>query len=66
MDYKIDFVKQLYDACNTFSELKIKQGKEKDKDSKYHFEIENLDEIKYSKTLEESIKRNEIAKNRII
>ena len=25
-DYKIDFVKQLYDACNTFSDLKIKQG----------------------------------------
>jgi hypothetical protein len=25
-DYKIDFVKQLYDACNTFSELKIKQN----------------------------------------
>ena len=24
IEYKIDFVKQLYDACNTFSELKIK------------------------------------------
>ena len=24
-DYKVDFVKQLYDACNTFSELKILQ-----------------------------------------
>ena len=116
-DYKIDFVKQLYDACNTFSELKIVQWlencpplwKEEDhevvedfysrnekissakavsplskgeqdetlmdsslsaqndsKPSKYHFEIENLDEIKYSSSLEEAIKRNETAKNRII
>ena len=87
-DYKIDFVKQLYDACNTFSELKIQQGgsvsswtKVKDlrwdtqdssanasewQTSKYHFEIENLDEIKYSSSLEEAIKRNETAKNRII
>ena len=67
-DYKIDFVKQLYDACNTFSELKIKQnfGWEGGDNSKYHFEIENLDEIKYSDSLEEAIKRNETAKNRII
>ena len=65
-DYKIDFVKQLYDACNTFSDLEIKQWKWKDGDSKYHFEIENLDEIKYSSSLEEAIKRNETAKNRII
>ena len=116
-DYKIDFVKQLYDACNTFSELKIVQWvenypslrKEGDHEvvenfylwnrkilsakavsplskgeqnntpmdssplaqndnqpSKYHFEIENLDEIKYSNSLEEAIKRNETAKNRII
>ena len=67
-DYKIDFVKQLYDACNTFSDLKIKQNLswESGDNSKYHFEIENLDEIKYSENLEEAIKRNETAKNRII
>lgn len=91
-DYKIDFVKQLYDACNTFSDLKIKsfqttpqsfgqlpsQGAkisslwgEGDHEvverlSKYHFEIENLEEIRYSSSLEEAIKRNETAKNRII
>ena len=94
-DYKIDFVKQLYDACNTFSELKIKQGvnssfwtsesevknpvysnktpmdssplAQNDKQpSKYHFEIQNLDEIRYSDSLEEAIERNETAKNRII
>lgn len=114
-DYKIDFVKQLYDACNTFSELKIKQWEDSsfwtseskvknpvsldrtpmdssdkasewqfdikdsqhswvnlsiaqndNQPSKYHFEILNLDEVKYSETLEEAIKRNETAKNRII
>ena len=66
-DYKIDFVKQLYDACNTFSDLIIKQNFGNDKsESKYHFEIENLDEIRYSKSFEDAIKRNEIAKNRII
>ena len=67
-DYKIDFVKQLYDACNTFSDLKIKQnfGEGGNDESRYHFEIQNLDEIKYSDTLEEAIKRNETAKNRII
>jgi len=67
-DYKIDFVKQLYDACNTFSDLKIKQNFEEgsNDESKYHFEIQNLNEIKYSSSLEEAIKRNETAKNRII
>ena len=67
-DYKIDFVKQLYDACNTFSELKIKQsfGEGGNDESRYHFEIQNLGEIKYSKSLEEAIKRNETAINRII
>ena len=67
-DYKIDFVKQLYDACNTFSDLKIKQnfGEGGNDESRYHFEILNLDKIKYSDNLEEAIKRNEIAKNRII
>lgn len=67
-DYKIDFVKELYDACNTFSDLKIKQnfGWDSNDNSKYHFEIENLNEIKYSSSIEEAVKRNETAKNRII
>ena len=140
-DYKIDFVKQLYDACNTFSDLKILQWvkscpplrKERDHEvvedfyswnclplsrgnvacdkgvkipqppaapfkkgaqkgeqsntpmdsssqvdtvsgapqndnqfSRYHFEIQNLDKINYSDSLEQAIKRNETAKNRII
>jgi len=29
-DYKIDFIKNLYDACNTFSQLEIKFPKESD------------------------------------
>lgn len=67
-DYKIDFVKQLYDACNTFSDLKIKQNlwAGSSDESRYHFEIQNIDDIKYSDSLEEAIKRNETAKNRII
>ena len=66
-DYKIDFVKQLYDACNTFSDLKISQDFLDNNDkSKYHFEIENLSDIDYSISLEEAIKRNETSKNRII
>jgi len=67
-DYKIDFVKQLYDACNTFSDLEIKQNfwEGGNDESRYHFEIKNLDKIKYSDSLEEAIKRNETAKNRII
>ena len=67
-DYKIDFIKQLYDACNTFSDLKINQNFlwNGDDKSRYHFEIENLSEIKYCETLTEAIKLNETAKNRII
>lgn len=62
-DYKNDFVKQLYDACNTFSDLKIKMW---EGESKYHFDILNQDEIQYSNSLQEAIKRNETAKHRII
>ena len=71
-DYKIDFVKQLYDACNTFSDLKIGRWENEksiwvdDKESKYHFEILNQSDILYSSSLENAIKRNESAAHRII
>ena len=67
-NYKIDFIKQLYDACNTFSSLKIEQNFSDDVNdkTKYHFEIVNLSEIKYSNTLSEAIKCNEASKNRIV
>ena len=73
-DYKIDFIKNLYDACNTFSQLEIKfpKGTETVNDSKntdeyrFKYELTNLDLIKYSSTLQEAIKKNETAENRII
>ena len=73
-DYKIDFIKNLYDACNTFSQLEIKfpKGTETVNDSentdeyRFKYELTNLDSIKYSATLQEAIKKNETAENRII
>ena len=63
--YKTDFIKNLYDACNTFDDLKIENKKESS-ERKYAFKIINQDEIQYSKSLEESITRNETAAHRII
>lgn len=72
-DYKIAFVKALYDACNTFSKLKIKDGGNSPSkvlqplvQQRYRFEIGNLKTITYSKTLAEAMKKNETAKHRII
>ena len=72
--YKIDFIKNLYDACNTFSQLEIKfpKGTETVNDSentdeyRFKYELTNLDSIKYSATIQEAIKKNETAENRII
>lgn len=66
-EYKTEFIKQLYDAANTFDELIIDDewcgiaG-----ESKYVFDIMNLKKITYSKTLAEAIKKNESTKHRII
>ena len=129
-DYKIDFIKNLYDACNTFSQLEIKfpkdtnpvinkdewansvilnaptcppasresswngressqSGKVKNlnksaldssanasewqnkwihsnEESRFKYNLTNLNSIKYSSTLQEAIKKNETAENRII
>lgn len=73
-EYKIKFVKALYDACNTFSQLKIKNKEitindekiEKHGRKRFHYEITNLKQIKYPKTIQESMKKNESAENRII
>lgn len=64
-DYKIDFIKQLYDACNTFWALEIKNliGTA---DWKYAFEITNQGQIQLSPSLEEAIQINETAQHRII
>jgi len=66
-EYKIKFIKSLYDACNTFSKLKLVDSFPGAQDEKrYKFKITNIKDIKYPKTIKESIKKNEKAKNRII
>lgn len=107
-DYKIDFIKNLYDACNTFPQLEIKFPKDTNpvandggcsngvilnevknlnkwildssanasewqnkwvhtnEENRFKYELTNLDSIKYSDTLQEAIKKNETAENRII
>ena len=64
-DYKVDFIKQLYDACNTFWALAIK-NLTGTADWKYAFEITNQDQIQLSSSLEEAIQINETAQHRII
>lgn len=59
------FIKELYDACNTFDEyfknIKISTTK------KYsHATVDITKKIKYSKTLKESLKGNESTTHRII
>jgi len=64
-EYKTRFVKELYDACNTFAEYfkNIKVSTEK----KYsHAIIDKSKKIRYSKDISEALKKNEIAKHRII
>lgn len=64
-DYKIDFIKRLYDACNTFSQLEIENTTGRT-DWKYAFEVKNEDQIQISSSLQEAIKINETAEHRII
>ena len=64
-DYKIDFIKQLYDACNTFWALAIK-NLAGTAEWKYAFEIMNQGQIQLSASLEEAIQINETAQHRII
>ena len=64
-EYKIEFVKNLYDACNTFDDLKI-ENKKGNTEWKYAFNITNQNEIKYSQGLEDAITRNETVSHRII
>ena len=64
-DYKIDFVKKLYDACNSFSQLQI-ESTVWTSEWKYGFKILNEDEVQLSNSLSEAITLNETAENRII
>lgn len=71
-NYKIEFIKALYDACNTFDQLKFKMKDDEEEvesevnKKKFWYTITNLDEISYPESVEESIKINETAKNRVI
>jgi histone acetyltransferase (RNA polymerase elongator complex component) len=71
-EYKTEFIKGLYDACTTFSQLKIQpsaRGIGEDgagESKKYGFQILNEEQIQFSATLAEAIERNQLAKNRVI
>ncbi len=67
MEYKTNFIKKLYDACNTFQEIKSKIDTEVDnpKSARFTIDLDKLD-IQLSSSLEEAQKINETAENRII
>lgn len=67
-DYKIEFIKGLYDACNTFDQLEIDhQGLDESEENKrYKYTITNQETVHYSKDIEEAIEINETAPHRII
>lgn len=64
--YKVGFIKSLYDACNNFSKLKIIQNIDAKKGNKFGFHLEGKEKIKTSKTIQEAMKRNESAQHRVI
>lgn len=66
-DYKVDFIKKLYDACNTFESVKekFKDSSYRPKSARFTMDLDKLD-ISLSKSLEEAQKINETSANRII
>jgi elongator complex protein 3 len=62
--YKEEFIKWLYDACNTFPQFYAKV--QFDKDKKYSYTIDTIEDITYPATIEESEKINESAECRMI
>ncbi len=65
--YKINFIKALYDACNSFSELRIRNEEVGiSKWNKFSYILEGKEKIKTSKNIQEAMKRNENAEHRII
>jgi len=69
-DYKISFIKSLYDACNSFSKLLVDTEEvgdaNKTKNDRFKYIIQNQDKMIISKDIEEAIKINERSENRII
>ncbi len=66
-EYKLEFIKWVYDACNTFDEfLKfVKIDELNPKAARFTIDYDKFD-IKFSETLEEAQKINETASHRII
>lgn len=66
-DYKIEFIKELYDACNIFENIKYKlqDSSLNPKSARFTIDLDKLD-IKLSSSLEEAQEINETAPNRII
>jgi len=66
-DYKIDFIKKLYDACNIFEDIKDKfqVSSENPKSSRFTIDLDKLD-IKLSNSLKNAQKTNETASNRVV
>ncbi len=77
-DYKIKFVKELYDACNTFNKLRIQPRSsagsnaecrinENTRENRFKkYVLEWKEKVIYSKSLKEAMKINESAAHRII
>ncbi len=63
-DYKEEFIKWLYDACNTFHEFYEKV--QFDPDKKYSYTIQWVEDIQYPATIQESQQINESAACRMI
>jgi len=64
-EYKIKFIKQLYDACNTFDEY-FKNIKVSTTRKYSHAIVDKSKTIKYAKDITEALKKNEKASHRII
>jgi hypothetical protein len=64
-------VKELYDACNTFNELRMQNAEcrinENAKENRFKkYVLKGKENVHFSKDLKEALKRNEHAKHRII
>lgn len=64
-EYKIKFIKQLYDACNTFDEY-FKNIKVSTTRKYSHAIVDKSKKIRYAKDITEALKKNEKASHRII
>lgn len=65
-DYKTDFIKKLYDACNTFPQFFDSVSASPDLAKKYSYTMPDLDSLQLPAIIEESQKMNETAIHRII